>query len=136
MLTALRSHRASVALEAAITLPVALLVLIAIINFGMVEFSRQMLANAVNYGARVGSTTQGCRSCAAVSAAYQKLEGTPLRNANVDILAPGGYVGDTLKIRASGDVPNLFGGLMALFGGHNTESFHVTADAVFRAEGW
>lgn len=123
-------------LEAAATLPVMLLVLVALVNLGFAVYAQQAVQNAANFGARMGSTAQGCRACAAYGAAATTLEGTLVRNARVSILAPGGTVGSLLRLRVEGEVPNLMGPLMALNGGAAGGPIRVSAEATFRAEGW
>jgi len=111
--------------------------LVLAVLFAIPVYAQQAAQNAANYGARIGSTAQNCRSCAAYVAASQTVGETLLRNARVEILAPGGVVGSVLKIRVTGEVPNLMGPLMALVGGgQGSGPLHISADAVFRAEGW
>ncbi len=132
-----KNRRGLEMLEAVVTLPVALLVLTAMINLGFAVYAQQAAQNAANYGARMGSTAQGCRACVAYGAASETIQGTLVRNASVQILAPGGTVGSVLKIRVSGEVPNLMGPLLALVGGGSSSGpIKVSADATFRAEGW
>lgn len=123
-------------IEAAATLPLMLFILTAIVNLGWVVYAQQSVQNAANYGARIGSTAQACRSCAAIGAAYQQVTVTGLRQASVSVLAPGGVVGSTLRIRVTAEVPNLLGPLAALLGGSLSQPFQVSAEATFRAEGW
>ena len=133
-----RNRKGLEVIEAAATLPIALLVLVAIINLGFAVYAKQAVQNAANYGARVGSTAQGCRACVAYVTAVQTIRQTLVRNSSVQVLAPGGTVGSVLKIRVNGEVPNLMGPLMALVSGGAMDGgpIHVSADAVFRAEGW
>ncbi|MBM3272580.1 pilus assembly protein [Candidatus Kaiserbacteria bacterium] len=131
-----RNRKGLEVIEAVATLPIALLVLVAMINLGFAVYAKQAVQNAANYGARVGSTAQTCRACVAYSTANQTIRGTLVRNARVEILAPGGSVGSILKIRVVGEVPNLMGPLMSLLGGEWGGPIRVSADAVFRAEGW
>ncbi len=132
-----RNRRGLEVVEAVATLPIALLLLVAMINLGFAVYAKQAVQNAANYGARIGSTAQTCRACVAYSTANQTIRGTLVRNARVEILAPGGSVGSVLKIRVIGEVPNLMGPLMALLGGGEWGGpIQVSADAVFRAEGW
>jgi hypothetical protein len=133
-----RNRKGLEVIEAAATLPLALLVLVAIINLGFAVYAKQAVQNAANYGARVGSTAQGCRACVAYITAVQTIRQTLVRNSSVQVLAPGGTVGSVLKIRVTGEVPNLMGPLMSLVSGGAMDGgpIHVSADAVFRAEGW
>lgn len=93
--------------------------------------------NAANYGARMGSVAQNCRSCAAYAAATEAIRRTAVHHAGVQILAPGGVVGSVLRIRVTGDAPNMMGPLLSLIGGPTFAGpIPVSAEATFRAEGW
>jgi Flp pilus assembly protein TadG len=131
-----KNRHALEVIEAAATLPVMLLILVALVNLGFAVYARQAVQNAAAYGARMGAVAQDCRSCAAYSAASSALSGTLVRNASVQILAPGGSVGSVLRVRVTGEVPNLMGPLMALNGGGMAGPIIVWAEATFRAEGW
>jgi TadE-like protein len=135
MLTHAKRKTALEVLEAVATLPVMLLILGAVVNLGMAVYAQQAVQNAANYGARMGSTSVACRSCEAARTAWTSLSQSGVHSPGVAIEAPGGVVGSTLRIRASGDVPNLMGGLMAFFG-QSSGPIQVSAVATFRAEGW
>ncbi len=77
---------------------------------------------------------QDCPPCAAVSAAHSSLAGQPIiRDATVTVLAPGGVVGTTVRIRVTAYIPMIVPG-GATFGlGPLTT---VSADSTFRQEGW
>ena len=47
-------------LEAAITAPIAMLVMLAIVNSGLLVYAQQAVQSAVRYGARMGSVAQAC----------------------------------------------------------------------------
>lgn len=128
-------RRALETIEAAATIPVMLLITAVIVQFGFAVYSQQAVQNAANYGARMGSVAQGCRSCVAQSAAASAAARSGLISPSVSILAPGGTVGSTLKVQVTARVPNLIGPLAAFFGGSGGE-MTVTSDATFRAEGW
>ncbi len=49
-------------LEAVATLPIVLLMLVAMVNLGFALYAHQATQNAANYGAWIGSTAQNCRS--------------------------------------------------------------------------
>ena len=59
-----------------------------------------------------------------------------MQHGDVTILAPGGRAGSILKIRVTGEVPNFFGGLSAIFPGLPEGPFQLKAEATFRQEGW
>ncbi len=131
-----KNKRGLEVLEAVATIPVMLLILAAIVNLGMAIYAQQAAQNAANYGARMGSVAVACRSCAAYGAASESIGHSGVHNPGVQILAPGGVVGSTLRVRVTGEMPNLMGPLMALFGGGLEGPLKVSAEATFRAEGW
>ncbi len=47
-------------MEAAITTPIAILVMLAIVNLGMVVYAQQAVQAAARHGARMGSVAQQC----------------------------------------------------------------------------
>ncbi len=118
--------------EAAITFPIAILVMLAVVNLGLVVYGQQAVQAAARHGARMGSVAQDCPACVAASAAQESISSARLvQNASVAVLAPGGSAGSLLKIRVSGKIPNYLGGLVGLSG-----PFEVEAEATFRQEGW
>lgn len=124
-------------LEAAITTPIAILVMLAIVNLGMLIYAQQAVQAAARQGARMGSVAQQCPACYAVSAAKSSISGAGiLQNSSVAVLAPGGAAGSILKIQVSGTVPNYLAPLTSLFPGLPGQNFIVSADATFRQEGW
>ena len=65
----LKCKRAIETLEAAITFPIAILVMLATVNLGMVVYGQQAVQAAARHGARMGSVAQQCGACYASSAA-------------------------------------------------------------------
>ena len=124
-------------LEAAITTPIAILVMLAIVNLGMVVYAQQAVQAAARHGARMGSVAQQCPACYASSAAQSAISDAGIvQNASVSVLAPGGSAGSILKIQVSGTVPNFLAPLTGLFPGLPGDTFKVQADLTFRQEGW
>lgn len=124
-------------LEAAITTPIAILVMLAIVNLGMVVYAQQAVQAAARQGARMGSVAQQCPSCYAVSAARSAISSARIvESPSVAVLAPGGRAGSLLKIQVSGMVPNFLAPLTGLFPGLPGDTFKVSADSTFRQEGW
>lgn len=130
-----RDRRGEMA-EAAITTPVVILMMVAMINLGLVVFAQQAAQNAANYGARIGSVAQDNPAGRAVAAARQAAGHTMVGDYSVAVLAPGGVAGSTLAIEVRYQVPNLFFGLGSLFGGIPDGPFTGSAQATFRQEGW
>ena len=133
----LKDRKAIETVEAAITFPIAILIMLALTNLGLVVFGQQAVQGAARYGARMGSVAQNCAACWAVREAKSSLAGlTLIQNPEVTVLAPGGVAGSILKIRVTGEVPNFFGSMAALFPGLPTGPFQLKAEATFRQEGW
>ena len=123
--------------EAAITTPIAILVMLAIVNLGMVVYAQQAVQAAARHGARMGSVAQQCPACYASSAAQWAISDAAIvQNTSVSVLAPGGAAGSILKIQVSGTVPNFLAPLTGLFPGLPGDTFKVQADSTFRQEGW
>lgn len=124
-------------LEAAITTPIAILVMLAIVNLGMVVYAQQAVQAAARHGARMGSVAQQCPACYASNAAQSAISDAGIvQNTSVSVLAPGGSAGSILKIQVSGAVPNFLAPLTGLFPGLPGDMFTVQADSTFRQEGW
>jgi uncharacterized membrane protein len=133
----LKDRKAIETVEAAITLPIAILVMLATINLGLVVFGQQAVQAAARHGARMGSVAQRCPACYAVREAKGAIETSAIvQKGDVAILAPGGRAGSTLKIRVTGQVPNFFGGLGGIFPGLPKGPFKLQAESTFRQEGW
>jgi hypothetical protein len=129
----IRCRRAIETLEAAITFPIAILVMLAAVNLGMVVYGQQAVQAAARHGARMGSVAQQCGACYAAGAAGSVIGADPVvKSPQVSILSPGGVAGSILSVRVSGKIPNFIGGLAP---GLPAE-FTVSAEATFRQEGW
>jgi hypothetical protein len=129
----LKARRAIETLEAAITFPIAILVMLATINLGMVVYGQQAVQAAARHGARMGSVAQQCSACYAMSAASSAINDDPIvKQASVAVLSPGGVAGSILTVRVSGSIPSFLGTLVPGLPG----SFPVSAEATFRQEGW
>ena len=120
--------------EAAITLPVVMLIAIFMINATMAGFASVNAANAANYGARVGSVTQGGSAGAAIAGSRQTLANAAIGEYRVSA-GGGGVPGSTIVVVIEWSVPNYFSGLAGYFGA-STDDFHGVAMATFRQEGW
>ena len=133
----LKDKRGMEMLEAAITTPIAILVMLAIVNLGMLVYAQQAVQAAARQGARMGSVAQQCPACYAINGAKSAIaQAGILENASVSVLAPGGAAGSILKIQVSGSVPNYLAPLTGLFPGLPGQTFNVRADSTFRQEGW
>ncbi len=128
-----RSKRGSAMVESAIVIPILLIITMATIQFGLVMYAGQMAEEAARYGARVGAVSQqnpGGRAAAAAGSFAQSA--FSLGGPSVEILAPGGVAGSTLKVRVSYQIPNMMGGLVPGLPGR----FTAHGEATTRQEGW
>jgi hypothetical protein len=121
--------------EAALVLPVLLLISLGLVNLGILGFTAVNAGNAANFGARMGSVAQSDPAGVAVSSAYQMLSAAPVGTYSVSV-SGGGLPGDLLVVQVSYSVPNYFGGLAGLFGVNTPGNFSSTASSYFRQEGW
>ena len=129
----LKARHAIETLEAAITLPIAILVMLATVNLGMVVYGLQAVQAAAREGARMGSVAQQCSACYALSAANSAIDSDPIvKQPGVAILSPGGVTGSILTVRVSGQIPDFMGSFVPGLPGN----FTVSAEATFRQEGW
>jgi Flp pilus assembly protein TadG len=74
----LKTRRAIETLEAAITFPIAILVMLATVNLGMVVYGQQAVQAAARQGARMGSVAQQCSACYAMSGASSAIGSDPI----------------------------------------------------------
>ena len=133
----LKDKRGAELLEAAITTPIAILVMLAVVNLGMLVYAQQAVQSAARHGARMGSVAQQCPACYALSGARSAIaQAGIVQDVSVSVLASGGSPGSLLKVQVSGSVPNFMAPLTGLFPGLPGETFTVSADATFRQEGW
>ena len=129
----LRDKSGMETLEAAITLPIAILVMLATVNLGMVVFGQQAVEQAARHGARMGSVAQSSAAAYASSYAQDAIVASKIvQSPSVTILAASGSPGSLLKVRVSGSVPSFLGALVPGL----SDTFPVSADANFRQEGW
>lgn len=130
----LREKKAIETLEAAITTPIVILMMLAIVNLGMLVYGQQAVQAAARHGARMGSVVQGGSGAAYASASASQAirEAALVQDASVTILSPGGSAGSLLSVRVTGAIPNFMSGFIPGL----PNPFTVTADAVFRQEGW
>jgi hypothetical protein len=120
--------------EFAASVVLVILMFLGMLQFGAYLWAESIVENAARHGARMGSVSQGCAACQAVSAARSALKGQPLlQSSSVSVLAPGGVVGSTVKIRVSASIPLFLpaGDTLGL-----ERLTQVQAEATFRQEGW
>ena len=121
-------------IEGAITLPVMALLALALVNLALAGFAANTAQNAASYAARMAAVTQDNPAARALNAANQVVA-HGVGDYTVNVAAdsrPGGQV----RVEVHWEVPNVFGGLLAFFGGRSSGKLQGTAVAVQRKEGW
>lgn len=121
--------------EAALTLPVVLLVAFMMINLAMAGYASVAASNAANYGARVGSVAQSGAAGRAASAAQASVNQAGVGKYIVSA-GGGGRPGAQIVVNVTWSVPNYFASMAAFFGYSFDSEIKGTTRATFRQEGW
>lgn len=130
----IKSEKGANTVEFAASVVLVILMFLGMLQVGAFLWAESIVENAARHGARMGSVSQGCAACQAVAAARSALDGQPLlQDASVSVLAPGGVVGSSVKIRVSASIPLFLpaGDTLGL-----DRLTKVQAEATFRQEGW
>lgn len=121
--------------ESVITIPIVLLVFLAIFNLALAGYASTAAQNAANYGARRGSVAQENPAGVAYGATAQSLDQTMIGEYSIGV-AGGGGPGSDIIVEVAWQVPNYFSGLGAIFPGLPTGPLSGRSHASFRQEGW
>jgi Flp pilus assembly protein TadG len=135
MFRKLRSRDGAELVELAISLPVLLLVSLALINLTLAGFASVNANNAANYAARVGSVHQTSPGEAAYNAAMESINHAKVGEYAVTV-SGGGHPGAQITVVVQWEFPNFIAPLLAFMGGSFAEPFKGEATSVFRQEGW
>ena len=120
-------------MEYAMVLPVLLLLILGVMEFAMVLFSYETLANAAREGARAGIVPYaepGQRQTAAVSAAISRAEPLKLTGENVQFTWDS--VAKTVRVEIFYDVRLMSAAIIRAVGGNPVISLHTSS--VMRSE--
>ena len=121
--------------EAALTMPLMVLLTLALVNFALVGHARNASLHAAHFGARMGSTAfAGAESQARHSA--ESVLGHCLCQAQVVKVVAADVPGGEVTVEVQWTVQNYFAPLLSMFGGTLPETFTGTASASYRKEGW
>jgi Flp pilus assembly protein TadG len=120
-------------LEAVITLPVMIAILLSVINLSLVVYGKQAVEDAAEYGARMGSVAQSAPAIYASAYAQKSINAKGVvQNPKVTILAASANAGSLLTVNVSGEIPNVIGEFIPGL----PSPFKVNGQASFRKEGW
>jgi hypothetical protein len=122
--------------EAAIAMPIVVLVLLFAINASTAGYCAMSAANAANYGARIGSVSQKnpeqwARNAAWSSIRQSNAPGVFAVDAKVEEF-PGGVV----IVSVSWAYPSIMEGLCSLFSNDCPDRFYGTVTSSWKKEGW
>jgi hypothetical protein len=129
-------RRGSNMAEAAITMPVVMLVLMFAINASLAGYTAVAAANAANYGARVGAVARDNTAqwaSAGVQTALKK-SGAPGYYSFAVLVDPS--AGGAVQVVVFWRYPSMLSGLCGLFGGDCPKNFTGTTTAIWKKEGW
>lgn len=130
-----KRERGSGMAEAALTLPVVLLVAFMMINLAMAGYASVAASNAANYGARVGSVAQSGAAGRAASAAQASVNQAGVGTYTISA-GGGGRPGAQIVVNVTWSVPNYFASMAAFFGYSFDSEIKGTTRSTFRQEGW
>jgi Flp pilus assembly protein TadG len=125
----LRSERGIELIEAAVTLPIVFMLFLVIVQFGWTVYAQQTVQEAARYGVRRGVVAQSNPGGLARTEALGFTANAGLGGASAQVLAPGGVVGSTLRLRVTYQPPNLLGWM-------GLPQMTVKGEAEGRMEGW
>ncbi|MEM2265377.1 MAG: TadE/TadG family type IV pilus assembly protein [Candidatus Hadarchaeales archaeon] len=121
--------------EAAVTIPLVLLLALGLVNLAMAGYAAAAAENAAQYGARMGSVAQANAAGVAAWAAASRCSQTRIGTCSAFAYG-GGQRGSTIVVLVQWSVPNFYGGIARFFGIPVGDSFRGVATATFRQEGW
>jgi Flp pilus assembly protein TadG len=130
-----KPERGSGMAEAALTLPVVLLVAFMMINLAMAGYASVAASNAANYGARVGSVAQSGAAGRAASATPASVNQAGVGTYTVSA-GGGGRPGAQIVVNVTWSVPNYFASMAAFFGHSFDSEIKGSTRSTFRQEGW
>jgi hypothetical protein len=109
------------------------LVALALVNLTLAGFASTTANYAAGYGARAGSVAQTDPAGRALAASQSALK-NGIGTYQIQVTADS-YAGGVVRVAVNWSVPNLYGGLMPIFGAQSGP-LKGTAVSAFRKEGW
>ena len=122
--------------EDALTLPVLLLVAVALVNFTLYGMAAAVAQNAANYAARMGAVAQRNSAAVAESAAWQKIHAVHIGADFQVTVQAADRRGSVVVVKVTYRVRNYYAGLAAMLGVHSPAYLVGHAEGRFRHEGW
>ncbi|MBN2084214.1 MAG: pilus assembly protein [Anaerolineales bacterium] len=125
--------------EAAISMPVVLLILVLTLNVSRAGYAAMAARNAANYGARVGAVAGTNARAYAESAAKASLAQSGVGGSGefpVEVLLLGSGRETVVSVTVGWSTPTIMAGICTLFGEGCPAAFSGEARAVWRREGF
>ncbi len=116
--------------EGALSFP---LMALALVNLALAGFAASTANHSAGYGVRAGSVAQANPAGEALAASQQALK-SGIGDYQVRVAADT-YPGSVVRVEVAWSVPNVYGGLLGLFG-VSSGPLKGTAVSAFRKEGW
>jgi Flp pilus assembly protein TadG len=134
----LTDRRGSEMAEAAISIPVVLMILVLALNVTRAGYAAMAARTAADYGARVGSVSGANARAYAESAANVSLaqSGVDISGFEVNAAVLGEGGGQVVVVTVSWSSPTLLAGICTIFGEGCPDEFSGEERSVWRMEGW
>ena len=130
-----KRERGQSLIEAALGLPLLLLVLMGIVNVALYSAAGMNASNAAHYGARRASVAQTNVQAKALNYTEAKLAEVPIGTYEVTV-SGGGVRGALIEIEVRYAIPNYLHGLLSLFNPAAHDMWIGSTVSYFRQEGW
>jgi hypothetical protein len=121
--------------EAAITMPVVMMVLMFSINVSLASYSAVSAAGAANYGARVGAVSELNSQEYAMAAVKKAVGNSGAGGEFYYFVKTDDSIGGGVLVVVFWRYPSYFSGLCSLFGGSCPRYFSGSASSVWKKEG-
>jgi hypothetical protein len=122
--------------EAAISMPVVLLILVFAFSVSRAGYAAMAARNAANYGARVGAVAGDNARAYAESAAKVSLAQSGVTgDFPIEATLIGSGQGSLVSVKVGWSSPTILSGICPLFGGGCPKEFRGEAKSVWRREG-
>jgi Flp pilus assembly protein TadG len=123
--------------EAAISIPVVLMVLVVAMSIARAGYAAMAARNAANYGARVGSVAGDNAKSYAEQAAYASLKQSGIQgDFSVDAEVWGYGDSSVVSVTVSWSSPTLLAAVCSMIGEGCPDKFSGVQRSVWRREGW
>jgi hypothetical protein len=122
--------------EAAVTMPVVLLVLMFVLNASLAGYRGMAAANAANYAAEIGATAHDQPEAWAAAAVERAMAASGAGKDYGYTIKVDKEPGGAVKVLVTWRYPSMLSGLCRLFGGNCPAYFYGTTTATRKREGW